>query len=278
MEFLFNKINSIESFNAVSVPKEYIPDEEFGDKVIYYLKNSTFFIPIFSIGSYTTQWINQEVGFAKALKNINNQIIIIPVIQEEFLDSEHKLKGFINIGRDDIFFKTDNSDFDQVLDKVTTILEKHKDLLEYHRNNQVVISVNKKHIRPFVDSDTLKIVKMFLGCYIQNKSSNPIIITELVFKMYLKETKYESYIYDDNEICFKTFSVENKEHKGISPSGLKLSPNDNEFFELKLHSEKIFIESQHQFERLLRNNIPLLDKIEALIETTDGKFNISVKL
>lgn len=47
-----------------------------------------YFVPILTKGSMTTQWVNQEIGYAAALNKV-----IIPIIDNEIIE---KLKGFIH--------------------------------------------------------------------------------------------------------------------------------------------------------------------------------------
>ncbi len=58
------------------------------DKVSEGIINSAVVIPILTKGSYNTQWINQEIGFATALRKK-----VMPVIEIDIIDI---LKGFIH--------------------------------------------------------------------------------------------------------------------------------------------------------------------------------------
>lgn len=54
------------------------------------IRESSFFIPILTSNSISNQWVNQEIGFAKA---IENQIQIVPIVESKIIE---KLKGFIH--------------------------------------------------------------------------------------------------------------------------------------------------------------------------------------
>ncbi len=54
------------------------------------IKESNYFIPILSGRSVNTQWVNQEIGFAKGL---SSQVEILPIVENEII---HSLKGFIH--------------------------------------------------------------------------------------------------------------------------------------------------------------------------------------
>jgi hypothetical protein len=51
---------------------------------------SNYFVPILTSNSITSQWVNQEIGFAQA--NIG-KIEIVPIVEAEIINS---LKGFVN--------------------------------------------------------------------------------------------------------------------------------------------------------------------------------------
>lgn len=62
------------------------------EKVAKGIKSCDYFIPILTKESIKTQWINQEIGFARALDKK-----IYPIIDREIIDD---LKGFIHKGVD----------------------------------------------------------------------------------------------------------------------------------------------------------------------------------
>ncbi|MCC6448872.1 MAG: toll/interleukin-1 receptor domain-containing protein [Chitinophagaceae bacterium] len=51
---------------------------------------SNYFVPILTSNSITSQWVNQEIGFAQA--NID-KIEIVPIVEAAIIDN---LKGFVN--------------------------------------------------------------------------------------------------------------------------------------------------------------------------------------
>jgi hypothetical protein len=62
------------------------------EKIISRFKNVDFFVPILTSNSISTQYINQEIGYARA-----KQIIILPIVEKEII---HLLKGFITSQND----------------------------------------------------------------------------------------------------------------------------------------------------------------------------------
>lgn len=64
------------------------------EKVALGIKECSFFVPIISEISLNNQWVNQEIGFAAALKKP-----IYPIVQQMLVDKK-KLKGWVNPERD----------------------------------------------------------------------------------------------------------------------------------------------------------------------------------
>lgn len=58
------------------------------DKVVKGILESDIVVPILTKNSITTQWINQEIGFAKAKEKV-----IKPIVEQQIMD---QLRGFIN--------------------------------------------------------------------------------------------------------------------------------------------------------------------------------------
>lgn len=78
--------------------------KELSDKVIEGIKSSDYIIPILTSNSISTQWINQEIGFSKAL---GDEIKIMPIVERKLLDD---LKGFIHKGVDLPYLFIDEKD------------------------------------------------------------------------------------------------------------------------------------------------------------------------
>ncbi|PJZ47532.1 toll/interleukin-1 receptor domain-containing protein [Leptospira saintgironsiae] len=63
-------------------------------KVTDGIKESNYFVPILTRQSISEQWINQEIGYANAFKEIKNDSLnILPVAEKSVLNN---LKGFIH--------------------------------------------------------------------------------------------------------------------------------------------------------------------------------------
>lgn len=94
MRLLEQLIEKSDKLTPIIIPNIEKPLKELSDKVIEGIKSSKFFIPIITSKSINTQWINQEIGYAKAL---GEKIEIIPIIEKKLLQD---LKGFIHKGVD----------------------------------------------------------------------------------------------------------------------------------------------------------------------------------
>jgi hypothetical protein len=81
-------IDSLENFQAELIMEQKDPMKLLTQKVENGLERCTFIIPILTENSINNQWVNQEIGFARALKKH-----FIPIIQRTILSD---LKGFIN--------------------------------------------------------------------------------------------------------------------------------------------------------------------------------------
>ncbi len=89
MEALSKAIDKAKkSFHPIIVSKSHAPLVPLSDKVINGINTSHFIIPIISSSSIQNQWVNQEIGYAKA-KNLK----IFPIVDKSIINH---LKGFIN--------------------------------------------------------------------------------------------------------------------------------------------------------------------------------------
>lgn len=84
--------NSTEEYEAIIISDKKEPGKPLTDKVITGLKESQFFIPILTNKSINNQWVNQEIGFAKAM-NDAEKITLLPIVGSDVLND---LKGFIH--------------------------------------------------------------------------------------------------------------------------------------------------------------------------------------
>ena len=88
VRILENKIEKFSLFEPNIIADRHESLKPLAEKVIIGIEESDYIIPIVTRNSYMTQWINQEIGYAKARgKEIR------PIIENQILS---KLKGFIH--------------------------------------------------------------------------------------------------------------------------------------------------------------------------------------
>lgn len=81
------------------------------------IREAHYFIPIITSNSQFTQWVNQEIGFAKAVEDVK----IIPLVETEI---KAELKGFIHnqLQLTHRFRKDDNDHFLEVCDSLIKVI------------------------------------------------------------------------------------------------------------------------------------------------------------
>ncbi len=89
MEIVVKELNKSELLKPLVVESNRRSNESISNLVIESINLSHYFIPILSEESIKTQWVNQEIGYAKSRENL----ITIPIIQSTIINS---LKGFIH--------------------------------------------------------------------------------------------------------------------------------------------------------------------------------------
>jgi hypothetical protein len=82
-------INAEKDFEPIIIADRKKALAQLSDKVKKGIIECNYFIPIITRQSINTQWINQEIGFAVAIKNCK----IIPIIESQIIDDLH---GFIH--------------------------------------------------------------------------------------------------------------------------------------------------------------------------------------
>jgi hypothetical protein len=83
------------------------PGENYKDGIMMQLEQSTFIIFLLTENGINSQWVNQEIGYAYALRKKNNGIpIILPISSKKL-----KLRGLITQDSDDIVFRDDFIDY-----------------------------------------------------------------------------------------------------------------------------------------------------------------------
>ena len=90
MKILKSYINRSEVLQALIIEEKREGALHLSELVQKGIKESSFFIPILSSNSISTQWVNQEIGFAKA---IEEQTQTVPIVESNIIEN---LKGFIH--------------------------------------------------------------------------------------------------------------------------------------------------------------------------------------
>lgn len=85
---LRNAMKKRDGIEPIVVSERRKVRQSLADKVKECMQEADWLIPILTRKSIGSQWVNQEIGFAEALK-----IQIVPLVEESLLD---KLKGFIH--------------------------------------------------------------------------------------------------------------------------------------------------------------------------------------
>lgn len=90
MQHLYKLLEEHDKFEPHVVERQRTPNAEYlSELIIDGIQKSPFFIPIITENSIHTQWVNQEIGFAKSSKGVN----ILPIVETEIKEN---LKGFIH--------------------------------------------------------------------------------------------------------------------------------------------------------------------------------------
>jgi hypothetical protein len=83
------------------------PGENYKDRIMMQLEQTTFIIFLLTEDGINSQWVNQEIGYAYALRKKNKGLPIILPISSKKLE----LKGLITQDSDDIIFREDFIDY-----------------------------------------------------------------------------------------------------------------------------------------------------------------------
>jgi len=94
---LKNAINKTSRYKATHAFENTEPDTSPCDKIKKKIRDSTYFIPILTRKSINEQWVNQEIGYAEAIKS---KQFILPIVEDQIIKD---LKGFINKELGDLF-------------------------------------------------------------------------------------------------------------------------------------------------------------------------------
>ncbi|MEP7317401.1 MAG: toll/interleukin-1 receptor domain-containing protein [Panacibacter sp.] len=88
MKLIKKIVDGSDFFTAIIATEFNTPGKDLSKKIIDGITDCEYFIPIITSKSVSTQWLNQEIGFAKAL---NREII--PIVEIQIINS---LKGFVH--------------------------------------------------------------------------------------------------------------------------------------------------------------------------------------
>lgn len=97
----------VNSMVSVGMEPYIAPDHlavgaDLADKIIVNLKDSNCFVPILTKNSISSQWVNQEIGYAYSLRN---NLGIFPLVERGL-----PIKGFIHRSKENIEFDLNDTD------------------------------------------------------------------------------------------------------------------------------------------------------------------------
>jgi len=103
--YIYENLGNIVEFQPYLSQDYLSPGNDFRDRIQNAIDHSRTFIVILSKSAITNQWVNQELGYACAVKKRNRNFQIIPLSH-----SDINLKGFITRKSEDIIFYDEYSD------------------------------------------------------------------------------------------------------------------------------------------------------------------------
>ncbi len=103
VDLIVNELSGHNNFEPLVIASNRDALESLSSKVKDGINRAVVFVPILTRKSISTQWINQEIGFAVAKEKV-----IMPIIEENLFD---ELKGFINkqVDLPYVFMKSTNN-------------------------------------------------------------------------------------------------------------------------------------------------------------------------
>lgn len=102
---LKNIIKKTKGLNPLVVEDVDQNNSNFGEKVMKYIDDSMYVIPIISAESYqASQWLNQEIGYSFAKKDKSK---IIAIVDDRLLNrnGDEALKGFLHAGQMELAYR-----------------------------------------------------------------------------------------------------------------------------------------------------------------------------
>jgi hypothetical protein len=201
------------------------------DKVINGIQEAKYLIPILTKESYDNQWVNQEIGFAKA-KEINKEIEIIPIIESSLLKRK-LLKGFINDQLDLSYNYNSNKDlkrenyafrkcYNTLIDDIEKKIKKSKKQQNVSYDvKQKIIDIISDETSIFVGSETYKNLQKNIPVYVfknDNYWTNYKQFDELANSYWISHNKLIS---DEEAINGGKYSIEKRFNFGHSRTNIE---------------------------------------------------------
>jgi hypothetical protein len=125
------------------------PGEDYKNRIMMQLEQSTFVIFLLTENGMNSQWVNQEIGYAYALRKKNKGIPIVLPISSKKLE----LKGLITKDSDDILFSEDFLDnkweIYNVITKIRSRIDKGLDKGTFRIRVTCLSCHDKKENLPF---------------------------------------------------------------------------------------------------------------------------------
>ena len=111
VSILENRLKSSEYLTYLIVADNYDNSSLISEKIISALESCQYIIPILTKNSLNNQWVNQEIGYAKCLKQ---NIKFFTLIQDDVIGMS---KGFIHKEMTSLFvFKSDEKNENRRID------------------------------------------------------------------------------------------------------------------------------------------------------------------
>jgi len=144
-DILFKKLKD-SKIEPVLVEDILAPATLFAKKISQALEESNYLLPILTENSISSQWLNQEIGYAQKLFN-ENKIKIIPLVEQSLIDNK-KIKGFVHLEMDLSFRFASGTDeettlenFSAACDRLIAYLESQEEPIKWKYDFEPVFSV-----------------------------------------------------------------------------------------------------------------------------------------
>ena len=118
VEILERKFQGNKHYSLLIVANKKAAMKTLAEKVIEGIKESDIFAPILTRNSIGAQWINQEIGFARALIEAGSKMEILPLVESKVIND---LKGFIH-KQFDLPFHYEGNDNQRVENRAYSVL------------------------------------------------------------------------------------------------------------------------------------------------------------